>query len=79
MWVKSVSVLFHAYNLCVFRYRIGPFEVESALIEHPAVAESAVVSSPDHTRGEVRYNFNNPNAEATFVQSTRTQRCLKTS
>ena len=34
-------------------YRIGPFEVESALIEHPAVAESAVVSSPDQTRGEV--------------------------
>ncbi|MBI4697047.1 MAG: AMP-binding protein [Gammaproteobacteria bacterium] len=34
-------------------YRIGPFEVESALIEHPAVAESAVVSSPDGTRGEV--------------------------
>ncbi len=34
-------------------YRIGPFEVESALIEHPAVAESAVVSSPDDTRGEV--------------------------
>ncbi|ELU02061.1 hypothetical protein CAPTEDRAFT_184514 [Capitella teleta] len=34
-------------------YRIGPFEVESALIEHPAVAESAVVSSPDAERGEV--------------------------
>ncbi len=34
-------------------YRIGPFEVESALIEHPAVAESAVVSSPDETRGEI--------------------------
>ncbi len=34
-------------------YRIGPFEVESALIKHPAVAESAVVSSPDETRGEV--------------------------
>jgi len=34
-------------------YRIGPFEVESALIEHQAVAESAVVSSPDETRGEV--------------------------
>ena len=34
-------------------YRIGPFEVESALIEHPSVAESAVVSSPDKTRGEV--------------------------
>lgn len=35
------------------RYRIGPFEVESALIEHPAVVESAVVSSPDPIRGEV--------------------------
>uniref|UniRef100_A0A8C1VZ75 medium-chain acyl-CoA ligase n=1 Tax=Cyprinus carpio TaxID=7962 RepID=A0A8C1VZ75_CYPCA len=34
-------------------YRIGPFEVENALIEHPAVAESAVVSSPDPVRGEV--------------------------
>ncbi|NXN93456.1 ACSM3 synthetase, partial [Rhinopomastus cyanomelas] len=34
-------------------YRIGPFEVESALIEHPAVAEAAVVSSPDPLRGEV--------------------------
>jgi medium-chain acyl-CoA synthetase len=34
-------------------YRIGPFEVESALFEHPAVAESAVVSSPDATRGEI--------------------------
>ena len=34
-------------------YRIGPFEVESALLEHPAVTESAVVSSPDPVRGEV--------------------------
>jgi acyl-coenzyme A synthetase/AMP-(fatty) acid ligase len=34
-------------------YRIGPFEVESALIEHVAVIESAVVSSPDEIRGEV--------------------------
>lgn len=34
-------------------YRIGPFEVESSLFEHPAVAESAVVASPDPTRGEV--------------------------
>ncbi|KAL1774469.1 acyl-coenzyme A synthetase ACSM1, mitochondrial [Sigmodon hispidus] len=34
-------------------YRIGPAEVENALVEHPAVAESAVVSSPDPTRGEV--------------------------
>jgi acetyl-CoA synthetase/medium-chain acyl-CoA synthetase len=34
-------------------YRIGPFEVESALIEHPAVAESAVVASPDEMRGSI--------------------------
>ena len=34
-------------------YRIGPFEVESALLEHPAVMESAVVASPDHDRGSI--------------------------
>ncbi|KAL8175461.1 UNVERIFIED_CONTAM: Acyl-coenzyme A synthetase acsm3, mitochondrial [Gekko kuhli] len=34
-------------------YRIGPFEVESALLEHPAVAEAAAVSSPDPLRGEI--------------------------
>ncbi|MEW6418104.1 MAG: acyl--CoA ligase [Nitrospirota bacterium] len=34
-------------------YRIGPFEIESVLIEHPAVKESAVVASPDEIRGEV--------------------------
>ncbi|XP_066432492.1 acyl-coenzyme A synthetase ACSM3, mitochondrial-like [Eleutherodactylus coqui] len=34
-------------------YRIGPFEIENALMEHPAVVESAVVSSPDPVRGEV--------------------------
>ncbi len=34
-------------------YRIGPFEVESALIEHPAVAEAAVVGRPDPERTEV--------------------------
>jgi acyl-coenzyme A synthetase/AMP-(fatty) acid ligase len=34
-------------------YRIGPFEVESALKEFPAIAESAVIASPDEMRGEV--------------------------
>jgi acetyl-CoA synthetase len=33
-------------------YRIGPFEVESALIRHPAVAEAAVIGTPDELRGE---------------------------
>jgi acetyl-CoA synthetase len=34
-------------------YRIGPFEVESACIEHPAVREAAAVASPDERRGHV--------------------------
>jgi acetyl-CoA synthetase len=34
-------------------YRIGPFEVESACIEHPAVREAAAVASPDERRGSV--------------------------
>lgn len=34
-------------------YRISPFEVESALIEHPAVQESAVVGKSDEIRGEI--------------------------
>ncbi len=34
-------------------YRIGPFEVESACIEHPAVQEAAAVASPDERRGHI--------------------------
>jgi acyl-coenzyme A synthetase/AMP-(fatty) acid ligase len=34
-------------------YRIGPFEVESVIQEHPACAENAVVASPDPVRGEI--------------------------
>ncbi len=34
-------------------YRIGPFEVESACLEHAAVAEAAAVASPDERRGNV--------------------------
>jgi acyl-coenzyme A synthetase/AMP-(fatty) acid ligase len=34
-------------------YRIGPFEVESALVSHAAVAEAAVVAAPDEERGAV--------------------------
>ncbi len=34
-------------------YRIGPFEVESALLEHPAVLECAVTAAPDPMRGQV--------------------------
>ena len=34
-------------------YRIGPFEVESALLAHPAVAEAAAVAAPDEVRGQI--------------------------
>lgn len=34
-------------------YRIGPFEVESALLEHPAVLETAITAVPDELRGQV--------------------------
>lgn len=34
-------------------YRIGPFEVESACVEHPAVLEAAAVASPDERRGNI--------------------------
>ncbi len=33
--------------------RVGPFEVESALVEHPAVAEAGVIGKPDDVRGEI--------------------------
>jgi acetyl-CoA synthetase len=34
-------------------HRVGPFEVESALVEHYAVAEAGVIGKPDHERGEI--------------------------
>ena len=34
-------------------YRVGPFEVESALMTHPAVAECAVTAAPDEIRGQI--------------------------
>jgi acetyl-CoA synthetase len=38
-------------------YRIGPFDVESVLVNHPQVAECAVVASPDEVRGEVVHAY----------------------
>jgi acetyl-CoA synthetase len=34
-------------------YRIGPFEIESVLVQHPSVAECSVIGAPDDVRGEV--------------------------
>ena len=47
-------------------YRIGPFEVESALMEHPSVAESAVVGAPDPNRYQLvkAYVILNPSYQA---------------
>jgi medium-chain acyl-CoA synthetase len=45
-------------------YRIGPFEVENALLEHPAVAESAAVAAPDPTRGSIVKAFVTLHADA---------------
>ena len=46
-------------------YRIGPFEVESALLEHPSVAEAAVVGAPDPNRYQLvkAYVILNPTYE----------------
>ena len=61
-------------------YRIGPFEVESALIEHEAVTEAAVVSSPDELRGAVVKAFVvlKPGHEASEALITELQEHVKT-
>ena len=54
---------------------IGPFEVESALIEHPAVAEAAVIGIPDETAGEVVKAF--VTLKAGFAPSEALERELR--
>lgn len=50
----SVSFIGRADDLITSAgYRIGPFDVESALIEHPAVVEAAVIGVPDPERTEI--------------------------
>lgn len=60
-------------------YRIGPFEVESALIEHPAVVEAAVVGKPDPVRGQVvkAYVVLATGVEATDALKTELQEHVK--
>jgi len=60
-------------------YRISPFEVESALIEHPAVMESAVVGKPDAMRGEIvkAYVILAPGHEASDVLEKEIQDFVK--
>lgn len=50
----SISFVGRADDVIVTSgYRVGPFEVESALVEHEAVMEAAVVGKPDEKRGEI--------------------------
>lgn len=60
-------------------YRIGPFEVESALTEHEAVAEAAVVASPDPVRGEIVKAFvvTTPNYHASDSLAVELQNHVK--
>lgn len=60
-------------------YRIGPFEVESVLCTHPAVAECAVVAAPDEVRGEVLETFVvlNPEHSASDALTSELQEWVK--
>ena len=64
VWGTSLPVIIFAIGFLFFEgrtddviisagYRIGPFEVESACLEHPAVREAAAVASPDEQKGNV--------------------------
>lgn len=61
-------------------YRIGPFDVESVLLTHPAVMEAAVVAAPDELRGEVleAYVVLNGTYAASTELAEELQRLVKT-
>jgi acetyl-CoA synthetase len=61
-------------------YRIGPFEVESALVGHPAVAEAAVIGKPDPLRGEVVKAFVvlKPGVAPSDALADELRQCVKT-
>jgi acetyl-CoA synthetase len=61
-------------------YRIGPFEIESVLAQHPAVAECSVIGAPDDVRGEVieAYVVLRGGHEASPELATELQQLVKT-
>ncbi len=61
-------------------YRIGPFEVESVIMEHPSVAEVAVVGAPDELRGHVieAYVTLRPEQDPSPQLETEIQELVKT-
>ncbi|KAL0615218.1 hypothetical protein AAY473_015672, partial [Plecturocebus cupreus] len=81
--LTSQSAGITAYNVQIFtfwahdtdRYSIGPAVVESALVEHPKVAESAMVSSPDQIQGE-RFSLFLPRPECNDAILAHHSLCL---
>ncbi|MET8511815.1 AMP-binding protein [Streptomyces sp. NPDC005077] len=61
-------------------YRIGPFEIESVLAQHPAVAECSVIGAPDEVRGEVieAYVVLRDGADGSPELATELQQLVKT-
>jgi acetyl-CoA synthetase len=61
-------------------YRIGPFEIESVLAQHPAIAECSVIGAPDDVRGEVieAYVVLRGGHEASPALATELQQFVKT-
>ncbi|AOM82881.1 acetate--CoA ligase [Salisediminibacterium beveridgei] len=53
--------------------RVGPFEIESKLVEHPAVAEAGVIGKPDELRGEIIKAFISLNDGYTFTDELKTE------
>jgi acetyl-CoA synthetase len=58
--------------------RIGPAEVESILLEHPAVVEAAAVGIPDEIKGQTIIAFVVPQPDVEFDEELRTQLMEKT-
>jgi acetyl-CoA synthetase len=52
-------------------YRVGPGEVESAILEHPDVEQVGVIGAPDETRGEIIKAFVQPVAGVTGDDALR--------